>query len=121
MSTSRDLLKFVAPEFEDLDDAALDMALSLAANRISAVAFGKIYPQAAAYMAAHILATSRGDAASAGVAGAITSVKTGDLAIGATALATGSAGDSALASTPYGARFLELRDTVPTSPYRRQR
>lgn len=117
---SRDTLKFVAPEFEDLPDATLDKALELAAQRISARAFGAIYEQAAAYMAAHILATSRGTQAEAGIGGQITSVSTGDLSIGGQALDTTGAGDSALASTPYGARFLELRATVPTSPYRKQ-
>src|SRR5690554_2415261 len=117
---SRDLLKFVAPEFADLDDSVLDMALALAAQRISARAFGRLYQQAAAYLAAHILATSRGLAGEVGIGGQITSVTTGDLSIGGTAASTGSVGDDGLASTVYGARFLELRALIPASPYARR-
>ena len=117
MPDSIDVLKFVAPEFADLDEDVLEMALSLAAQRVSARAFRGVYQQAASYMAAHILATSRGAVADAGIGGTITSVRTGDLAVGAAALPTGTAADGALASTTYGARFLELRASVSTSPF----
>lgn len=117
MTASRDLVRFFAPEFDALDDATIDTAIGLAAQRISARAFDTLYPQAAALMAAHILAKSRSMATLQGVTGAVTSVRTGDLQISAAVVGGLTGSDAALATTPYGEQFLTLRDQVPVSPH----
>lgn len=117
MPASRDLVRFFAPEFDSLPDATIDTAIGLAAQRISARAFDTLYPQAAALLAAHILAKSRGDATAFGVTGAVTSVRTGDLQISAAAVGGLTGSDAILATTPYGEQFITLRNQIPVSPY----
>lgn len=116
MSNTRDLLDFVAPEFEDLADAVKDQAISFAGQRISAEAFGRLYQQAIAYLAAHILASARGDAAEAGVGGTVTMVRTGDLQIQGESLSGFEGADASLGSTPYGQQYLELKNKIPGGP-----
>lgn len=118
MAATRDVVKFVAPEFDSLPDATIDMAIEFAVQRVSARAFGSLYQQATAYLAAHILATRDGIAAESGITGGITSVRTGDLAVSGGALTTGTTEEAAIGSTSYGARFLELRAQLPIRPYR---
>ena len=55
MSIVVDILKEIAPEFASEDAARLDLFVELAAARISAPVFGKVYPQALAYLAAFLL------------------------------------------------------------------
>lgn len=110
-------LDFIAPAFADLDTSIKETAIQFAGQRISARAFGRLYAQAVAYLAAHIIAsTIEGAGADAGIAGQITSVKTGDLAIGSSALAGVVGTDAALARTPYGASYLEIKNKI-TGPY----
>ena len=118
MSNTRDLLDFVAPEFEDLADGVKDQAIAFAGQRISAEAFGRLYQQAIAYLAAHILASARGDVSSgeAGAIGQITSIRTGDLQIGGQALAGVEGANASLASTSYGQRYLEIKNKIPGGP-----
>lgn len=123
--SSKDTLKFIAPEFEDEPDATLDKALALAAQRINAGAFGQTYEQAAVFMAAHILklrALSSGASAAQklGFVGPVTSVKSGDLSLSGPGLPAGNSGnddETGLSRTEYGRSYLDLRAGVPVSPF----
>lgn len=113
------LVRTIAPELADVNDVSIGVFLELAAARISASVFGNVYGQAVAYLAAHLATISQRAAYSAGLgggagAGAITSVSTGGLAVsfGASASSTlHGFGDEALATTPYGLEFINLRST----------
>ena len=115
--SSLDTLKILAPEFAELDDPTLEQAITLAVQRISAKAFGVLFEQAAALLAAHILSRARGSASTGGLVGPVTSISEGDLSISSQAIAGFTGADASIASTPYGAQFLELRNTIPTSPF----
>src|SRR5690606_14233886 len=59
MSASRDILNAIAPEFAD--EPRADLFLTMAAQRIRPSAFGVLYGQAVAYLAAHMLTMSPDD------------------------------------------------------------
>lgn len=110
---SVELLKAIAPELATETDERLSTFLELAAQRISARVFGRVYAQAACYLAAHLL-TLANRATQAGVAGAgpVASVGTGGLSVSFGQIATNTAtADASLKSTSYGLEFLALRSS----------
>lgn len=121
---SVDLLKALAPELDPGDasqDARMDLFLGMAAARMNAPAFGALYGQAAAYLAAHLMTLS-GRALEDGSAapGALRSISTGDQSrsFGPTASVVATLGDAALASTVYGEQFLSIRNSrAAAGPY----
>lgn len=110
-----DLLKQIAPELEGEDDERLETFVEMASMRISAKVFGKVYPQAVAYLAAHLVTVSnRGRDQGVAAAGQVQQMRTGgqSISFGSSGAASGgSTGDEALASTPYGQEFLTLRNS----------
>lgn len=114
MSTVVDILKEIAPEFASEDAARLDLFVELAAARISAPVFGKVYPQALAYLAAHLLSVSArsASAGAGGAAGPVTSATTGGVSVSfGQAQVSVSTTDAALSTTGYGLEFLALRNS----------
>src|SRR5690554_4956974 len=113
MSTVVDILKEIAPEFASEDAARLDLFVELAAARISASVFGKVYPQALAYLTAHLLSVSaRASTSGAGAAGPVTSATTGGVSVSYGQVAASvSVTDAALSTTAYGLEFLALRNS----------
>lgn len=82
--TPLEAFRLVAPEFTAKDDATVTSIFELVASEVSEIAFGKHYPKALAYMAAHWLAwqailANGGSSAGAATAGRITSEREGDL------------------------------------------
>ncbi|MFU8806542.1 MAG: DUF4054 domain-containing protein [Bradymonadaceae bacterium] len=111
--SAHDLLIAIAPELATESEARIDTFLELAAQRVGAHAFGKVYVQAVTYLAAHLLTLSnRARDAGMAAAGSITSVGTGGLSVSFGQAA--GMGDESLSSTVYGLEFLELRDSRPS-------
>lgn len=105
------LITSIAPELENEDTERLEMFIDLASERISSKVFGKLFPQALAYLTAHLVTVSnRGRDQGVAVGGAIKSVTTGgqSISFGGGAPPEGGAG-GALTSTPYGEEFLAIR------------
>lgn len=118
MSSSVDKLRAVAPQFEDESDESLEVYLEMAADRLDASAWGKLFEQGAVYLAAHLL-TVRNRAQQAAqhggtAGGGVTSVSEGDQSIsyaeGGKTASTPS--EEALSSTQYGQQFLSLRNQL---------
>lgn len=110
------LIRAIAPDLADVDDASLGTFLELAAQRISHSVFGPVYAQAVSYLAAHlaVIAQRAAFAAGAGVVGGgpVAGVSTGGLSVSFGAHATtavSSLGDESLKTTAYGLEFLVLR------------
>jgi len=108
-------LKAIAPQFASEPDDTLEVFLSMAAERMDAKAWGKLYEQGAAYLAAHLLTLrDRGDMAAGhggGAGGGITSVSEGGQSIsyGGGGQNASTLSEEALASTQYGQQYLQLR------------
>lgn len=105
-----------------LDDDVVETFLEVAARGLSSIAFGVKYPEAAVWLAAHLIETTPGvlssGSAGAGEVGPITSQKDGDLArsYGAVAgSASMSVSDADLMRTTYGLKFLQVRGTRSSS------
>ena len=82
--TALQVFRLVASEFSATSDETVDVVFALVAPQVSESKFGKLYPQAIAYLAAHWLAwqaviTSSGSTGGAATGGRITSEKEGDL------------------------------------------
>lgn len=82
--TALQAFRLVASEFSATSDETVDVVFSLVAPQVSESKFGKLYPQAIAYLAAHWLAwqaviTSSGSTGGAATGGRVTSEKEGDL------------------------------------------
>ena len=106
-----DLMPAIAPELEG--DEHLETFVELAAGRLSAKVFGARYPEAVAYLAAHLLTMSK-RVSENGVAsgGAVASVSTGGLSLSfGQSNGQSSAADESLKSTHYGQEFLAIRAT----------
>lgn len=104
----------IAPEFSGEDPAPF---LEMAAQRISARFFGELYPQAQAYLAAHLMALAKRSAAGGGVGGtvgAIASATTGGVSVSYQTTADFGVRGSSLSTTPYGLAYLELLSAIPT-------
>jgi len=113
MSTIVDILFDLAPELADEPLHRVDTFIGLAAARISASVFGKVYPQAVAYLTAHLLSVSaRASTSGAGAAGPVTSATTGGVSVSYGQVAASvSVTDAALSTTAYGLEFLALRNS----------
>ena len=113
---SLELLEDIAPEFFPGDGSTDDRCarfLERAAARLHAPAFGSMYAEAAAYLAAHLLTVSerrRRDGAAA--PGALVSLATGDQSR-SWSTQGGAPGDrdAGLRTTAYGEQFLEIRNS----------
>lgn len=111
---SRELLKTIAPELASEPDERLDTFLTLAAQRVGPKAFGRVYQQAVAYLAAHLLTVSnRARDTGMAAAGPVASVGTGGLSVSFGAVVA--MGDESLSTTSYGLEFIELRESRPSS------
>lgn len=121
MSELTDLVDLIAPNFRG-DPKRRNAAIDMAARFIGATSekWGPVYLDAIANLAAHYLTLYDPDGAfaggggSGGIAGAITSVRTGDWAISGEGSNAGSGGaysDASLKLTVYGKEYLRLRDS----------
>jgi len=121
VSTSTDLLDKVAPELESVDSDIKDLFIETATTAHTATPWGNIYLFAMVNYAAHLMTLSgygssdpaAASGAAAGNAGAATSKKEGDLALGfASASSVASTVEQAwLMETKYGRTYLALRKT----------
>lgn len=98
-----DTLAVIAPEFDALDPATRDAAIAIAESQIGAnfCGGGSVRELAVAYLTAHTLTIRE----RSGNAGAVTSVREGDLSIG-----YGASGvSSPLGATSYGQEYERLK------------
>lgn len=113
-------LRLIAPEYASIADAVVEEWLGLAIASIAgADQWGGVYDQAVANLAAHLMAragvgTTPAPGDGSANSGAITSVRTGDLAVGygnVGGVGAGGAGlgDDDYTTTKYGMRYLALR------------
>lgn len=117
MTGSRELFEAIAPEFAG--SARADVFLSMAARRLSPRTFGRLYPEAVAYLAAHLLTMSPEDGgAEAASAGPVVSRGAGSLSVSYGAVGgLVDVSDSTLAQTRYGREYLAiLRSRSATAP-----
>lgn len=117
MASSIDTLEFVAPEFSGLSDSTKETALEMAAQRLDPPTWGRLYEQAAAYLAAHLLKLrdrSQQLSQTGGGTGGIRSIKTGDLSVSFQGSGSNASTmtEEALGSTEYGQQYLSLRDRL---------
>lgn len=114
--TPLQVFRLVAPEFTATSDDTVGGVFELVASMVSEAKFGKLYPQAIAYLAAHwlawqVLIMAAGSSAGAATAGRITSEREGDLSRGyadnSRAPNAGSFFDN-LERTAYGLEFKRL-------------
>ena len=82
--TALETFRLVASEFAAKPDATVSGVFELVGPMVSESKFGKLYPQALAYLAAHWFAwqeiiTTSGSSSAAATGGRITSEKEGDL------------------------------------------
>lgn len=113
MAGAVDILVEIAPELASETPTRLDLFLELAASRISPEVFGRVYVQAVAYLAAHLLTlANRAQDVGTAAPGAVQSASTGgvSVAFGSTG-APLSVSDAALGQTNYGLQYLELRNS----------
>lgn len=113
-----DVLKEIAPEFENVDSARLNTFIGFAENQVSEVIFELDHELAVAYLAAHMLAlsTRNEDIGVNGLAGNITSKKEGDLALGYALPSALGTEDGTLSTTSYGIEFIRLRNMHVIAP-----
>ena len=108
-----DHLTDIAPELAGEDEKRLERFIEMASRRVSARVFGKLYPDAVVYLAAHLITVSN-RAKKTGTAGAgpVQQVRTGGttIAFGGGGNAS-AAGDEALNATPYGQEYLAIRNS----------
>lgn len=121
MSTSRTLLRAIAPELAGVDDATVDVFLGLAAERMDATAWGDLFQQGAVYLAAHLCVLAQRAAATgvSGGAGPVSAIKTGDVSVsfGAIGGVIATASMQAMSTTPHGLQYLALRRQVPMTGF----
>lgn len=112
--TSTEALAALAPLVAS--DSRAATFLEMAATRLTASAWGNVYVQAVALLAAHMLEmapSSSGGGAAGAASGPVASKSAGDqsIAYGSLAGAPTSTADEALKQTTYGREFIALRDT----------
>lgn len=106
------------PEFVDVPDAVVDLALEDAEADTSSSVFGDLHARAIGALAAHRMATALGSDGSfvGGQVGAL-QMATVDGVSSTYVMPVGlSAADLALWSTPYGQMYLELRNRFTAGP-----
>ena len=117
--SSLDLYRALVPAHSAVADATVDLWLGIASRRHTASAWGQLYPEAMVWWVAHQLEQDPGSgvgSSSATAVGPIVSQKDGDLqrsyaAPAVSASGSASAVDSDLATTRYGQRYLDIRDS----------
>ena len=111
--TVNETLRILAPEFKEVSDDDLDLWVSLAKPFVSKKQFGKLYPHALAYLAAHMMKLSGlGDETYGTVADAmrLASVSEGNTSISFnTGAYTSDTIDAELGLTPYGIGYRRIR------------
>lgn len=123
-----DIIRLVAPEFENVDDDALDMWIELAKPFVSKEKFGKFYEQAVAYLVCHRMTVAGLAEASDGNSelGMLTTLSTSTYGIGSISAGSssisftngggGGAGtidaDTELSRTKYGMQYITIRRLV---------
>ncbi len=117
-STTLQLFRALAPDLCEEENGRVEIFLAAAARRLNPPAFGILFPDAAVYLAAHLLLRSPAGGSggiNVGGGGAVTSKKAGDLAIAfgsaASAVSNVALSDVDLLETHYGRQFLSIRDT----------
>lgn len=109
----RDDLLALAPEIAD--NSRVDLFLGYAALRVNRRIFSGKADFATLLLAAHMLTRFSADM-SAGVSGAVTMEKVGDLQTQYGRLGLAGDGDDELNTTTYGAHFVSLRRGLLTTP-----
>jgi hypothetical protein len=107
MSVTVATLTARAPELETLGEALLQSCVDEATGMESADAWGTKYDTAVLYRAMHIATLTK--RARAGAVGPISAKSVGDVSVSYGAPSAGSDEDAALAGTPGGALYLQLR------------
>lgn len=113
------LYRALVPEHAAVVDATVSTWLELAARRHTASVFGRVYPEAMVWWAAHRIQRSPGSGASSSASaedvGTLVMQRDGDLtrqyAQPSSASSVGSSADAELRTTRYGELYLELRDS----------
>ena len=115
------VFRVVAPEFSSTLDADVTALISIEVPRLSVAGFGSALSEAVACRVAHRLTLQARDSAAAGsgaAAGAVTSVRTGDLSVNyassGLSIAPGDTEAAYYSQTTHGLRFLALRNSRPT-------
>lgn len=113
-------------EFASVTDARVNLWLGIAGKRISSIAFGTYYADAALLLTAHFLQLSLEREAAAGGAklgpggqliGPISSVTTDKLSMSSGGLSgRRTMSDDYFSLSEYGLAFLAIRDMIVTSP-----
>lgn len=113
------ILRMVATEFADVEDETVLKWVEITTPLISRKTFGKLYPQAIAFLTAHRMKMSGLGDISHGTVGdtlRVSNYSEGSTSIGFTVnQGTNLMIDAELALTPYGLEFLSLRRLVVTS------
>lgn len=111
--TVNETLRIIAPEFNTVSEDEIDMWVSLAKPFVSQKQFGKLYAQALAYMAAHMMKMSgMGENTYGSIADALRlgSVSEGNTSVSFnTGAYTSEDVDAELGLTPYGMGFKRIR------------
>lgn len=113
--TAFEILRVLAKEFDDVDDATLKTVLLLTRPLVSKKRFGKLYPQALALLTAHRLKLSGYGESTFGTAGdtlRIASYSEGETSVSFSSGQAGTQANSELALTSYGLEYLALRRRV---------
>lgn len=97
------------PEVAAIADELIEDALELAVGALSPAAFGQRFAEAAGLYALHLLISTPGNSGGS-TSGPVQAESVGQVSK-TYALAAQDDRDAWLRSTPYGRRFLEIRDT----------
>lgn len=113
MNKAVDILKLVAPEFNTMSDDDVQTWIELAEPYVSKKVFGKLYNQALAYLAAHLMKMSGHGDTSTGTVGdsmRVASVSEGNTSVSFnTSLYSGNEADAELNLTVYGMSYKRIR------------
>ena len=113
MATSLSQFRARFPEFVDVDDSVIAIALNDAADVMNTTRWDSRLDTGHAFLAAHYMSLSSTSAASdGGSVGAVTSASTGPLSVSKNIPMAKNQSDAMIASTVYGQRYLELRRLV---------
>jgi hypothetical protein len=116
----RDDLKILAPEIASSEtDPRIDFFLDQAALSVNRTRFGSRADLATILLAAHFLTRFPASGGQPGAPGGVTTERIGDLSVGYANLnlpGLVAQGDVEYMTTTYGARYVSLRKSVPTTP-----
>ncbi len=107
------LFRVLAPEFSATVDDTVEALASVTGTWVSPTAFGSRTSEAAARLTAHELTMQARASSGSGGAGAISSIRSGDLAVSYAALPapTSPSGDDVFRQTIHGLAYLQIRDS----------